>query len=133
MSTAPVAPPNPAAPKKASPEDRRTAARCRIEAEVGLDTGSNFYGGFAFDLSTGGLFVTLYDRFPKVGEEVDLTFTLPHGSRMEVKAVVRWHRPEGTAEDLPPGVGVQFLDLPEAAREGIERFVAGRDPIFFEG
>lgn len=97
-----------------------------------MDSASNFYGGFAFDVSTGGLFVTMFDELPKVGDVVDLTFTLPPGARVEVQAVVRWHRPETSAEDLPPGVGLQFLNLSDVARQTIEHFVANRDPIFFE-
>lgn len=125
--------PQTAAPPPVPPEHRREP-RFRIEAEVNVETQTNFYGGFTFDISTGGLFVTMFDAMPEVGEEVALRFTVPGGAPIHVRARVAWRRDTHTSSaDALPGVGLQFLELPQAARECVERFVNAREPIFFVG
>ncbi len=119
-------------PSPGNPVDHRRQVRQRIEAEVGIETQSNFYGGFTFDISTGGLFVTMFEAMPEVGEEVELRFTVPGGAPVRVHARVAWRRELGASgADALPGVGLQFIDLPPAAQECVERFVNARDPIFF--
>ena len=99
-----------------------------------METQTNFYGGFTFDISTGGLFVTMFDAMPEVGEEVALRFTVPGGAPIQVRARVAWRRDTHTSSaDALPGVGLQFLDLPTSARECVERFVNAREPMFFVG
>ncbi|MBI5494597.1 MAG: PilZ domain-containing protein [Deltaproteobacteria bacterium] len=112
--------------------DSRTAARVRLTAEVDLHSESNFYGGFAFDVSTGGLFVTLFDQLPAVGTAVELSFSLPGGARVRCQAEVRWRRePDVSTDDLLPGVGLRFLGLTAGDAEAIGVFVAMREPIFY--
>lgn len=126
---------NPPRPRPhTSPDDRRDTPRFKVETRVDLETESNFYGGFTFDLSTGGVFVTMFDALPEVGTRVELSFELPGSARLSVTAVVRWKREANHArQGLVPGVGLQFLELPQSAREAIERFVRGREPMFYDG
>ncbi|HEX7671715.1 MAG TPA: hypothetical protein VF395_19110 [Polyangiaceae bacterium] len=34
--------------------------------------------------------------------------------------------------DAPPGVGLRFVELGDAARSKIAEFLTGRDPLFFD-
>lgn len=69
--------------------------------------------GFSVDLSTGGLFLTT--NFPlEIDENLSLIFSLPDSDRsISCKARVAWTNPEHSPRkpELPPGVGVQFVDM----------------------
>ncbi len=111
--------------------ERRGKPRVRIDADVGLEGETNFYAGFTFDISSGGLFVVMFDDMPAVGDVVALRFRLPGSVHIHVTARVAWSREESSGNTgTLPGVGLQFLDLPPAALEHIERFLRAREPIF---
>ncbi|MBX7115255.1 MAG: PilZ domain-containing protein [Myxococcaceae bacterium] len=110
---------------------RRAAQRTKMSASIDMASDSNFYGGFSTDISTGGVFVATVYALP-VGAEVDLSFTLPSGEKIEVHGAVRWTREvNDKIPDSFPGVGIQFINLNERDRKAIERFVASREPMFF--
>jgi len=110
---------------------RREQPRVRIETEIDLHSASNFFTGFSENISEGGVFVAT-DRQISLGTEVDLAFRLPNGLEVRGRGVVRWLRDE-LVDELPSGVGVQFLNLGGPAADAIESFLRARDPIFFEG
>jgi uncharacterized protein (TIGR02266 family) len=116
------------AAEPSSPALRRNLRR-RLETDVTFHSASNFYAGFSSNLSDGGLFVATDVDLP-MGAELQLTFSLPGGETIDATCVVRWLRPP--QPDLPGGLGVEFLDLPELARDAIHRFMRRRDPIFHE-
>ncbi len=112
-------------------EEKRLLPRTRLDCEVDLNTESNFYSGFAHNVSSGGLFVATFDLMP-AGSEVDLRFSLPSGTTIETRAVVRWVRDvNDLTSDVWPGMGLQFQDIPDEARAAIDRFVREREPLFF--
>jgi hypothetical protein len=45
---------------------------------------------------------------------------------------VRWIRVFNEQSDTPPGMGVRFNDLAEASVALIQKFLARRDPLFFD-
>ena len=109
----------------------RAAKRAKMTASIDMSSDSNFYGGFSTDISTGGVFVATVYALP-VGAEVDLSFSLPSGAKIEVHGAVRWTREvNDKIPDSFPGVGIQFINLNERDREAIEQFVTSREPMFF--
>jgi len=72
------------------------------------------------DLSEGGVLLVAREQFPP-GESVRLRFGLPISGRVfAVNAVVRWSRTGRGA----PATGLEFMDLPDAARGEIRQYVA---------
>ncbi|MFW5878473.1 MAG: TIGR02266 family protein [Myxococcota bacterium] len=112
-------------------QPQRLLPRARLDCEVDLGTDSNFYAGFAQNVSAGGLFVATFDLLP-VGSEVDLCFSLPSERRISTRAVVKWIRDSNAlTPDVWPGMGLQFQGLDPSASEAIESFVREREPLFF--
>lgn len=103
----------------------------RLRAVVDFESDTNFFIGFANDIRQGGLFVATLFRVAR-GTKVEVEFSLPGGSELKATGIVTWRR-EGNYrdKDVFPGVGVQFLDLPERVAAEIAAFVAKREPLFF--
>ncbi len=117
---------------QATGSERRRHQRITFETEVSFHGEHNFFTGFSEDISEGGLFVTTYDVKP-LGTRVDLTFGLPCGHVVRCEGEVRWIRePSEDPDAPPPGMGVRFLDLAEADREVIQRYIAQRTPLFYD-
>jgi len=75
------------------------------------------------DLSIGGAFVRSHLLF-EIGEVLSLQFSLPDGRPVRASGkVVRVSR--DTGDDVVPGMGIQFLDLPDADREALRKLVGG--------
>jgi uncharacterized protein (TIGR02266 family) len=115
----------------AAPPGQRGLARVRFEAEVTLESDHNFFTSFSHNISEGGIFIAMH-QLHSPGTLVDLAFTLPGGRRVECQGEVCWVRDCPSTNTLAPGVGVRFRDLPGEALADIRRFVAQRDPLFFE-
>lgn len=118
-------------PDDTEPESRRFR-RAAVELDVSLGSDHNFYAGFAENLSAGGVFVATHMLRP-VGELIDLSIHIPE-SDMLIKGTgqVRWVREYNEDSDVPPGMGVKFTNLEEGAHDSIEKFLAQRDPMFFD-
>ncbi len=109
--------------------DRRSSPRIAIEAQLGFQSETNFYNGFAEDLSDGGLFIATYNVLP-IGNEITVTFGLPEGREITADGRVVWLRePLG---DAPPGMGVRFQELDDEDRAAILRFIDERQPVFYD-
>jgi uncharacterized protein (TIGR02266 family) len=123
------APPAAAPPSAAKPQ--RTSPRVKMQAAVDFTSDNNFFNGFSANISDGGLFVATVNLLP-LGTEVDLSFSLPSGDRIEAKGVVQWVREvNDQLPDVFPGMGVQFAALNPAAQSAITQFLVQRDPLFF--
>jgi len=111
--------------------ERRRHKRVAMQAEVSLSSDSNFYSGFASDLSEGGIFVATCNVLER-GTLVDVTFTLPDGKPVTARGVVRWAREFNDATpDVFPGVGVEFTDIAPEQRATIHDFTEQREPLFW--
>lgn len=122
-------------PLAPSPNLRRSK-RVALHVDVTVDDATNFYTGFAENVSAGGLFVATYQLKP-IGTEVELTFVLPGETSDEnvivcCVGVVRWIRdPHDLSLSPAPGIGIQFSDLTREERVAIERFVHRCTPLFY--
>ncbi len=118
-----------AAPAAKTPQ--RSSARVKMQAAVDFTSDNNFFAGFSANISDGGLFVATVNLLP-LGTEVDLSFSLPSGERIEARGVVQWVREvNDQLPDAFPGMGVQFAQLNSTAHSAIAQFLAQRDPLFF--
>lgn len=115
-----------------SPEARREHDRFSVELEVNVLNEHNLYAGLAENISAGGLFIATH-KLQKVGSKIELALRMP-GSEEEfqITGEVRWVRLYSETSDTSPGLGVRFLELPPGAAAAIERFVAQREPLFFD-
>jgi len=112
--------------------NRRGAARVEAEIGIGFQSDSNFYTGFSENISEGGVFVATYEKW-RIGERMRVRLTLPgHEEPLEAFVEVRWERTPDPSHDVKPGYGLQFVDLGDATRAVIERFVRKRAPMFYE-
>ncbi len=120
-----------AALRQRAVNELRARPRLPVAVDVSMETESNFYMGLTENLSEGGLFLATYDDI-RVGTELDLHLTLP-GRRITARGVVRWTREYSRfTEDVPPGVGIQFLGLAAEDQQAIAGFLRTRDPILYE-
>ncbi|MBK7860233.1 MAG: TIGR02266 family protein [Archangiaceae bacterium] len=110
---------------------RRTDPRVRMQVKIDFTSDNNFYSGFSTNLSDGGVFIATVKLVP-IGTHVDLFFRLPNGDGIEAQGVVRWVREiDDRSPENMPGLGVQFLNLADAAKVAIGAFVREREPMFF--
>ncbi|HEY2410222.1 MAG TPA: TIGR02266 family protein [Polyangiaceae bacterium] len=118
--------------QRPSEEARREYPRFAVELEVSLGSEHNFYSGLVENLSVGGVFIATHVSKP-VGSLVEVSLRLP-GSEdsYAMTGEVRWVRPYSEEGGMPPGLGVRFLSLPAGAEQLIARFLAQREPLFFD-
>ncbi len=116
-----------------NPADQRTSKRVEMAAEVTIDGEHNFYYGLSENISEGGLFVNTYQLL-ELGSELELLFTLPgHHTPLSVRAKVQWVREHSFLnKELPPGLGLQFVDPSAELLELVRRFIVQREPTFYE-
>jgi uncharacterized protein (TIGR02266 family) len=111
---------------------RREHDRYAVDLEVNVQSEHNLYAGLAENLSAGGLFIATHE-LQKVGSKIELTLRMPDSEQSyNITGEVRWLRLYNEQSDTSPGLGVRFLDLPPGASAAIERFLAQRDPLFFD-
>lgn len=109
-------------PTENSIQDNRLKSQMRVY--YGASQGT-ILTGFSVDLSSGGLFLTT--NFPlAVDEKLFLIFSLPGQDKsITCNARVAWanHEHDLRKSELPPGVGVQFVDLSLEDMKSIRRFL----------
>lgn len=126
------APPRPSTPSPPDPHlDRRAATRVDVETQVTYASDTNFFAGFAADLSDGGLFIATYNRQP-IGTLIYISFSLPSGHIVNAVGQVRWLRDtRDENQHAPPGMGVMFQGLAREDRAAIIDFLQAREPLFY--
>jgi len=115
------------------PQQRR-AERHQVEVSVDFESDSNFYAGLTQNISAGGLFIATH-RIRKVGERINLKFTLPGASKaIEVETEVRWIRENSSLmrTEASPGMGVRFIDMPPADAQLIQKFLESRESLLYD-
>jgi uncharacterized protein (TIGR02266 family) len=107
------------------------ALRMVLHAQVNIKSESNFFMGFAENISEGGVFVSTLSP-PAIGDEVELAVELDDSDAIPVKGIVRWHRTNELG-DLS-GCGVQFVSLSDDARRTLEMLLATleREPLLHD-
>lgn len=132
----PVPPPLPQSARDSVSQVREGARlfpRASVALEVGVSTEHNFWSGLTMNVSEGGVFVATHHDVP-LGTVLSITISLPDGLDPVVAlGEVRWRRPWTGDDDVPPGLGVKFVDIGDASMTRIRDFVkAVRDPLYFE-
>ena len=103
-----------------------------LHAAVDVESEHNLYAGLSYDVSAGGIFVATIDT-PPVGTHVEVTVTLPDGTRLELEGAVRWVREvEQASPGLPPGCGIEWDELPMDALRALLHFAELREPLLWE-
>jgi len=114
------------------PVHRREYARYKVELDVSLGSDHNFYVGFVENMSSGGVFIATH-MLRSVGEVFDLAIHIPSSEAViSGTGEVRWVREYSERSNVPPGMGVRFINLEPGSVEAIEQFLARREPIFFD-
>lgn len=106
-----------------------------VHVSLGAHSASNFFAGLAGlnVVDKGGLFIATYE-VASVGQQLQVCVALPGGHEFEADVMVLWQRDpaRNTSPGLPPGYGVKFTKITEAGRKLIERYVAHREPFFYD-
>ncbi len=115
--------------------DRRQEQRYVLRTAVAMRHESNLSTGMSEDIGEEGMFIATPARLAP-GTQITVHFVLPSRNvRISIRALVEWVRAGGTdasdspdARPTPPGVGVRFLALDEAALRSIRAFIQLRKP-----
>jgi len=104
--------------------DTRHSARVKVKYEGGLQETLTDY---SINLSTGGLFLATADVLP-ADTKFLIEFTVPvRPMPISCKARVAWvnHPQKITKQDMPPGMGLQFLDISLSDVDAIREYLSG--------
>lgn len=112
-------------------DNRRSQQRFGVDLDVSISSEHNFYAGFVENISGGGVFVATHLLKP-IGSVIELSITLPDSVTVTARGEVRWVRDYNESSDVPPGMGVRFVELDTAAESAIATFLSERDPMFFD-
>jgi uncharacterized protein (TIGR02266 family) len=112
----------------ADSHNRRAAARIAVEAEITLESDSQFFTALGGNLSTGGIFVATYNKVP-IGGHIDVLLTMPDG-QLHATGTVRWVR--DVSAGAMPGLGIAFERITAEDVGRIERFCAERAPLLHD-
>ena len=103
--------------------ERRQFARIKVNLALkfqSLEQLENAISGQAADLSKGGIFIKTRKVKP-VGTRVQIELPAPQGGTALIKGVVRSLRYQA---GRPVGMGIEFEEMDELARELISRVIA---------
>lgn len=111
--------------------EKRQEKRVSVRVNVSVTSESNFFVGFADNVSEGGLFMATYHLLP-IGEEIEIELSLPEEDKpILARGEVRWHRSiqdPGNGELV--GFGAKFVEVYESDQQRLQEFVAQREPLF---
>ena len=113
--------------ESAPPESALQQLRIPFVRRVALVSSARSEDAFMIDIGLAGAFVERADSLP-IDELLEIRFPWP-GSEIPFSARCRvaWWHPEGGAlssKSLPPGAGLQFVEMSEADRERLRGLLA---------
>jgi uncharacterized protein (TIGR02266 family) len=106
--------------------DRRRSDRAELIVRVDYSTVDELFSEFTRDVNEGGLFIETEKPRP-AGTEVSLHFNLP-GSDRTVTTTGLVVRVSDGSDGSTPGMGIEFEDLPPAARAHINEVIRALRP-----
>jgi uncharacterized protein (TIGR02266 family) len=109
----------------------RRAARYAVDLDVTMGSEHNFYAGFVENVSQGGIFIATHIS-RAVGDLIEFSINLPGLETVRGVGEVRWVRVFSEGSNVPPGLGLRFVELSPGAHEGITEFLKNRDPLFYD-
>jgi len=101
--------------------ERRQHERVGLKIPVDYSSVDAFFTEFSANINEGGMFVEMEDP-PELDTQVQLQFQLP-GQREPIQVEGRIAWTSDGKDDSPPGVGIQFQNLPAEVRERINGIV----------
>jgi uncharacterized protein (TIGR02266 family) len=115
-----------------SAAEERYQPRYGVDLSVTVNSEHNFFAGAATNLSAGGIFIATPIVHP-IGTQFHLTLHLPDKPR-PVSGVgeVRWLRAASEEQNLPPGIGIMFMELEDDGFERIAEFIEQREPLPYD-
>jgi uncharacterized protein (TIGR02266 family) len=102
-------------------EDRRRSNRTELIVRVDYATVDELFSEFTSDINEGGLFIET-EKPREAGTEVSLHFNLPGTDRV-VQTNGTVIRVSDGSDGSPPGMGIEFEELPEEARAHINQVI----------
>jgi len=104
---------------------RREGARVSGRINISFKRASDFFKAYIANVGEGGLFIHTTKNLP-VGSLLDLEFSLPDTNQsITTKGKVVWARPQDmSTEKMPPGMGIQFIDMNPNDRELVKNYIA---------
>lgn len=117
-----------------NPANRRQAPRAALDYDVQVDIEGEHvpYTGILKDISEGGVFLTT-DEPHRIGTRLHIRFAFPaFEDPVQVDVVVRWVRDDYTTGGMQPGVGVQFVNLPPATAQAINKYIRDKEVVMYD-
>jgi uncharacterized protein (TIGR02266 family) len=109
--------------------ERRSALRTAIAlTKTRIGDERQYFFGYAKNLSKTGAFV--HTLTPKnVGEEFNIEFAIPRTDIfVKCQARVVWKREFGSNDKLPPGMGIEFMDIDPEIADKVDEWINMREP-----
>jgi uncharacterized protein (TIGR02266 family) len=103
----------------------RHEPRCSAKLKVSYGADNSALTDYTVNLSTGGLFLAAAKQLP-LGTTLSISFTLPDNDEpVCCKALVVWLNKSDdlVKQDLPPGMGVQFVDMTLSSMDEIRNYI----------
>jgi uncharacterized protein (TIGR02266 family) len=100
---------------------QRGSQRVPYTVQVEFRTASSFLVAYSLNVSRGGLFLETDQEVP-IGAAVMLQFLVPGMGSTAAAGRVTWRRGPGST-DGPPGIGIEFEEVPAELGETIDRLV----------
>jgi uncharacterized protein (TIGR02266 family) len=101
--------------------NRRRHERVSLKIPVDYTSVDAFFTEFSSNINEGGMFVEM-ENAPELGRQVQLQFDLPgYEESVQVEGRVAWM--SDGKDGSPPGVGIEFQNLPGDVRDTINRVV----------
>jgi type IV pilus assembly protein PilZ len=111
-------------PDRRSGTDRRQHERVLVDWTVDYGAKDTFLFAYISDISAMGIFVRTPRPEPP-GTRLNLRFTPPGGTLLELEGQVTWINPPRPGDDAhrQSGMGIQFVDLTATQREQLMKLV----------
>lgn len=113
--------------------NERKSARVIAYLCIDLCSEHDFWTGLTMNISEGGVFVATHVML-EPGSLVGIHLELPNrGHRVMTLGEVCWSRSYTGDDDVPPGLGLEFVGLDLASLSAIRKLVMTiREPLLFE-
>jgi len=104
---------------------KRGGKRVSGKISISFKKAGDFFKSYIPNLGEGGLFIHTTKNLP-VGSLLDLEFSLPDSNQaINTKGKVVWIRPQDmSTEKMPPGMGIQFIDMNPEDKELLKYYLA---------
>lgn len=115
---------NNTSPDKNPAHQRKSLRAPLIVLRVKLDDGRKSFFGYAKNISRSGLFIaTVNPRDPGEQFQVELTLPAPISHNVQCTCEVVWKRLYSKGSPYEPGMGLRFLELPDAMADALDSWV----------